>query len=450
MDQGMLGTRAISVPKFTDLYHRLESKKATTFETKDERERLGIPTFPDFDDLSKKLLSHEVLVVDTRKIVELSIQSVVFLQQTLAVHFNTKRNQPCLIKTNQVLQAYLNRPDPDEKWQKIFQSIQDETKATSTRWQRLLDDFPQIPLPDDIRDKKKQLEYQQDCAARAFLMQYAERLYTLYRATQPAGKLHVNFDPIMCSILQSISDGMSLCEAQDAHLDWRLLGKAVGHISLANISSQPCAIGLYLHSPATIKFVRNFSEQYYPAYLREFAAAPSIHNEEKFMKDNVGSSFNSENEKAAFVWDFIVSEAMKKAGLRPWQCVNLEIMPWEVVIATADMVHFGSRFPNCKIKISESKQKSKKSVHFRLHHYLGSRDILKSVEEGRSAFNDCAFNPDNEDASEMVQSAMAGATVVSKQFQNYTFDLRANPDMAPALRMMGSIPSDVERFSEFV
>ena len=50
----------------------------------------------------------------------------------------------------------------------------------------------------------------------------------------------------------------------------------------------------------------------------------------------------------------------------------------------------------------------------------------------------------------MVQSAMAGATVVSKQFQNYTFDLRAHPDMVPALRMMGAIPAKVERFSEFV
>ena len=60
------------------------------------------------------------------------------------------------------------------------------------------------------------------------------------------------------------------------------------------------------------------------------------------MKNNVGAAFESENEKRAMVWDYIVSQAMEKEDLPMWKCVNLVLMPWELVIATADTVHFGS------------------------------------------------------------------------------------------------------------
>ena len=46
--------RYISPKRFTDVYERLESQTETTFVRKVDREKLGIPTFPDFNDLSKK------------------------------------------------------------------------------------------------------------------------------------------------------------------------------------------------------------------------------------------------------------------------------------------------------------------------------------------------------------------------------------------------------------
>jgi len=46
----------------------------------------------------------------------------------------------------------------------------------------------------------------------------------------------------------------------------------------------------------------------------------------------------------------------------------------------------------------------------------------------------------------MMEADMADSTVISGQFQNYTFDLRSNADMAPDLRKLERFPNDVPLF----
>ena len=132
--------------------------------------------------------------------------------------------------------------------------------------------------------------------------------------------------------------------------------------------------------------------------------------------------------------------AMEKEDLPMWKCVNLVLKPWELVIASADTVHFGSRYPNESICNSK---KFNASVSYRLHHYLGSQLALRSEEENRSSQDDCAFNPQVQKGRDMIETAMPNSTVVSRKFQNCTFDLRTNADMAPALRKLERFPNDV-------
>jgi len=124
-------------------------------------------------------------------------------------------------------------------------------------------------------------------------------------------------------IEEYICEGMDFCEAQDAHLDWRLIGEAVGHIALTNISSEESAIGIYLNSSPTIKFVRGFVDKYYDKFLAEYEVAPSIYDPSKFMKNNVGAAFESENEKSAMVWDSGIILSHKLWRRRICQCGNV-------------------------------------------------------------------------------------------------------------------------------
>ena len=241
----------------------------------------------------------------------------------------------------------------------------------------------------------------------------------MYRqtSTQSEKQLALTFSTKLCSIFQSISNGISFCEAQDAHLDWKLIGEAVGHIALTNISSTDAALGIYLNSPATIKFARLFVEKYYTKFLAEFDVATSIYDPSKLMKNNVGAVFESLNEKKALVWDYIVSQAMEKEDLPMWKCANLVLMSWELVIATADTVHFGSRYPNSAISDSKAmKRNDSQSVNFRIHHYLGSQEALRSEEVLRGDCEDCGFNTSIEDGGEMITSEVPDSTVVSRQF----------------------------------
>jgi len=281
--------------------------------------------------------------VNTKQIVLDSIHHVhLALGKEISCELKYKKETPCPKKTLECLSAFLSRDE--YQYLQIFQKIQDSTKRTSNRWQRQLSEFPEIPLPLDKDNEDDALRYRQDCAARCFVIRYAQLLFDLYRQTQGSNSqsVPVCFQTKMCSILKSICDGMNFCEAQDAHLDWRLIGEAVGHIALTNISSEESAIGIYLNSPPTIKFVRGFVDKYYDKFLAEYEVAPSIYDPSTFMKNNVGAAFESENEKRVIVWDYIVSQAMEKADLPMWKCVNLVLMPWELVIATADTVHFGS------------------------------------------------------------------------------------------------------------
>ena len=117
-----------------------------------------------------------------------------------------------------------------------------------------------------------------------------------------------------------------------------------------------------------------------------------------------------------------------------WQCLNLELDPWEMLIPSADTVHFGSRFPN---ECISGKSFTGTKTHHRLHHYLGSQQRLKSAEKARQVFNDCPYNKDIPNGKKMIAPGTApDATVVSIQFQDYTFDLRSNADMAPVVHKM--------------
>jgi len=52
-------------------------------------------------------------------------------------------------------------------------------------------------------------------------------------------------------------------------------------------------------------------------------------------------------------------------------------------------------------------------------------------------FNDCPYNKDIPNGKKMIAPGTApDATVVSIQFQDYTFDLRSNEDMAPVFHKM--------------
>ena len=70
--------------------------------------------------------------------------------------------------------------------------------------------------------------------------------------------------------------------------------------------------------------------------------ATSVFHEDKHMKDNVGFCGDSESEKQALVWDYIVKQAMEKETLEMWECLKLELNPWEMLITSADTVHFES------------------------------------------------------------------------------------------------------------
>jgi len=124
------------------------------------------------------------------------------------------------------------------------------------------------------------------------------------------------------------------------------------------------------------------------------------------------------------------------------RCLNLELKPWEMLITSADTVHFGSRFPNeC---ISGNSFRGTKT-HHRLHHYLGSQDMLKSVEQAWQVFEDCAYNKSLRKCDQMIVPGTASdAAVVSIQFQDYTFNLRSHADMAQVFHKMRKVPHTLE------
>ena len=189
-----------------------------------------------------------------------------------------------------------------------------------------------------------------------------------------------------------------------------------------------------------------FAENHYEQFLEEYESAVSFYYPSKLMKENVGSVFDSAEEKKALVWDYIVDQAMRDQKLEFWECINLELLPWEMVITLTDTVHFGSRFPNESIT---GQLPTEESTHYRLHHYLFSRNVLRDDEKQRSRFGDCPYNPHVPEAQGMIAENESGGSVIALAVENYTFDLRAHVDMAPVFRRMGGIPFDLERFKPF-
>ena len=161
------------------------------------------------------------------------------------------------------------------------------------------------------------------------------------------------------------------------------------------------------------------------------------------MKDNFETHFDSEEEKQALVWIFFAALAMLDNGLENWQCRNLELQTWEMIVAWADTVHFGSSYPTEAI-CSKPRIFSPERSHYRLHHYLLSH-VAKELEQARSHNRDRAYSTYHPDNSEMIKGSDSGS-VISIALHFYTIDLRKHPDMSLVLRMMGGIPPSIKKY----
>jgi len=93
-------------------YPFFETEDSTTVITPEDRETYDIPTIRDFADLRTKLLNHNVVIVDTTKLV---IDCIRFVQAsmptTISCYLKDKQGVPCPTKTLTCLQLYLSRRD---------------------------------------------------------------------------------------------------------------------------------------------------------------------------------------------------------------------------------------------------------------------------------------------------------------------------------------------------